>query len=73
MRFEMAAIPADQFATWMETARTQGQTLDAAAYDALARPSNAVAPMTFARVAPGLFETIVAGGARADHASHEEQ
>jgi cytochrome o ubiquinol oxidase subunit II len=58
MRFDVAAVPADQFAAWLQTARAQGPTLDTAAYDVLARPSKAVAPITYARVAPHLFETI---------------
>ena len=72
MRFELTAEPADQFETWIETARAQGQTLDAAAYDALARPSKAVAPMTYPSVEPGLFDTISAGRPSADHPAHQE-
>ena len=73
MRFEVAAVASDQFATWIETAKIWGGTLDAAAYDALVLPSKAVAPTIFARVAPALFETIVADGANANHPSHQEQ
>jgi len=73
MRFDVAAVPSDQFAAWIETAKTQGGTLDTAAYDALVLPSKAVAPTTFARVAPALFETIVADGANANPPSHQEQ
>jgi cytochrome o ubiquinol oxidase subunit II len=73
MRFELVAVPADQYAGWVETAKAQGQTLDMTAYDTLAHPSKAVAPMTYARVAPGLFETISARRARAGHSSPQEQ
>jgi cytochrome o ubiquinol oxidase subunit II len=73
MRFDVAAVPSDQFAAWIETAKTQGGTLDAAAYDALVLPSKAVAPTTFARVAPALFETIVADAANTNHSSHQGQ
>jgi cytochrome o ubiquinol oxidase subunit 2 len=73
MRFDLAAMPADEFAKWMETTKARGQTLDAAAYDALALPSKAVAPMTFSGVAPRLFETILAVRQSADHPSHPEQ
>ena len=73
MRFEVAAVPSDQFATWIETAKTQGGILDAAAYDALVLPSKAVAPTIFARVAPTLFETILADATNNNHSSHQEQ
>jgi cytochrome o ubiquinol oxidase subunit II len=72
MRFKLAAIPADQFADWIKTAKAQGQVLDTTVYDALAHPSQAVTPVTYARVAPRLFETILAGPASADHPSHQE-
>ena len=73
MRFDLTAVPADQYATWLTTAQAAGQTLDPPAYQALARPSKAVAPITFAHVAPGLFESISARPASADPASHQEQ
>jgi cytochrome o ubiquinol oxidase subunit II len=73
MRFEVAAVPSDQFAAWIETAKTQGGILDATAYDALVLSSKAVAPTTFARVAPALFETILADAANNNHSSHQEQ
>ena len=73
MRFEVAAVPSDQFATWIETAKTQGGILDAAAYDALVLPSKAVAPTIFARVAPTLFEIILADATNNNHSSHQEQ
>jgi len=58
MRFELAALPADQFSGWVENARAQGQTLDTDTYEALVSPSKAVTPVTYARVQPGLFDTI---------------
>jgi cytochrome o ubiquinol oxidase subunit II len=73
MRFELAAMPTDQYAAWVETTKAQGSMLDIAAYDALSRPSEAVSPVTYARVAPGLFDTVVAGRACADCSPHEEQ
>jgi cytochrome o ubiquinol oxidase subunit 2 len=72
MRFDLAAMPADQYAAWVETAKTQGQALDTAAYHALVHPSRAAAPATFARVAPGLFDSISAGRAGADPSPHQE-
>jgi cytochrome o ubiquinol oxidase subunit II len=72
MRFEVAALPADQFTDWIESTRTQGRTLDATAYAALARPSKAVVPVTYAPVAEGLFETISAERAGTARASQQE-
>jgi cytochrome o ubiquinol oxidase subunit 2 len=72
MRFEVAAVSADQFAAWAAAAKSQGPALDAAAYDELARPSKAVAPLTFSRVAAGLFDAISAGQASGDCAPLQE-
>ena len=72
MRFDVAVVPADQFAAWVETAKTQEQTLDSAAYAELARPSKALPPTTYASVTPGLFETISAGRMSADCSPHQE-
>ena len=72
MRFEVAAVSADQFAAWAKAAKSQGPALDAAAYDELARPTKAVAPVTFSRVVAGLFDAISAGQASADCTPHQE-
>jgi cytochrome o ubiquinol oxidase subunit 2 len=73
MRFELAALPADQYAAWLESAKAQRGTLDRAAYETLTQPSEAVAPATYGQVAPGLFDAISAGRTSAHHASHQEQ
>jgi cytochrome o ubiquinol oxidase subunit 2 len=70
MRFQLIAVSADQFAAWLESVKTNGRTLDTATYRALAQPSKAVAPTTFAAVEPRLFETVLTGWSGA--ASHEE-
>jgi cytochrome o ubiquinol oxidase subunit 2 len=72
MRFELAAVPADQFAIWVDGARAQARKLDQATYALLERPSEAVAPATYAPVADGLFETISAGRAGTDHPPQQE-
>jgi cytochrome o ubiquinol oxidase subunit 2 len=72
MRFEVSALPADQFASWVESTKAEGPTLDPASYMAFARPSSAVPMSTYAHVTEGLFETISAGPAGARHASHQE-
>jgi cytochrome o ubiquinol oxidase subunit 2 len=71
MVFEVAALPADQFADWIENAKANGPTLDPAAYAMLAQPSKAVAPATYASVAGDLFEAISTGRLGADHTSHQ--
>jgi len=59
MHFAVKAEPADQFATWIESARNAGPTLDAASYVALARQSVERRPFTFGSVEHGLFQKIV--------------
>jgi cytochrome o ubiquinol oxidase subunit 2 len=59
MRFDVDAVPAEQFAQWVSTARNSGPALDAASYADLARPSQAVAPFTYRSVASGLFNAIL--------------
>jgi cytochrome o ubiquinol oxidase subunit II len=73
MRFELSAVAQDQFPAWIASAKAQGQILDIAAYRALAEPSKAVAPFTYAAVAQGLFETISAGKADSLHSMPPEQ
>jgi cytochrome o ubiquinol oxidase subunit II len=72
MRFEVAALPADQFAGWVESTKGQGRALDPATYAALAQPSKAVVPATYAPVVEGLFETISADRAGTARASQQE-
>jgi cytochrome o ubiquinol oxidase subunit II len=72
MRFDVAALPADQFEGWIASTKGQGRTLDPAAYATLAQPSEAVAPATYAPVAEGLFETISGGRPNTDHPSRQE-
>jgi cytochrome o ubiquinol oxidase subunit 2 len=60
MRFEVSAVPPDQFSAWVGEARSKPEQLDTLDYDVLARPSKAVSPITFGRIAPDLFKAIVA-------------
>jgi cytochrome o ubiquinol oxidase subunit 2 len=73
MRFELAAVPADQFASWVASTKAQGQKLDPASYAILAQPSKAVVPATYAPVAEGLFEAISGGRVSADQSAHQER
>ena len=59
MRFNVDAVPAEEFARWADAARSAGPVLDAQAYAELAKPSSAVAPFTYRAVAPDLFDGIV--------------
>jgi cytochrome o ubiquinol oxidase subunit 2 len=58
MHFDAHAVPAEQFAAWIETTRATGPTLDAASYAALARQSKDVSPFTYRAAAPELFQQI---------------
>jgi cytochrome o ubiquinol oxidase subunit II len=59
MRFEMAAVAKEDFEKWIAAAHAGGGALDVQGFSALAKPSAAVAPMTFGAVAPDLFENVV--------------
>ena len=61
MVFNTDAVPAERFAAWVTAARSS-PVLDAQSYGALAKPSRAVAPLTYGAVAPELFKSILAGG-----------
>lgn len=58
MNFIVHAVPPDRFQQWVATARQAGQALDAAAYQALLRPSQNVVPYTYRSVAAKLFDDI---------------
>jgi cytochrome o ubiquinol oxidase subunit 2 len=66
MRFNVDAMPAENFAQWVDATRGVGPELDVQAYAALAKPSQAVAPFTYRAVAPGLFNGISSAGMRPD-------
>jgi cytochrome o ubiquinol oxidase subunit 2 len=59
MRFSVDAVPVEDFARWVDTARNAGPVLDAQGYADLVKPSKAVAPSTYRAVAPDLFNGIV--------------
>lgn len=59
MGFTVDAVSAAQFANWVKTAQAVGPALDSAAYAALEKPSQSVAPYTYKSVMPGLFDAIV--------------
>jgi cytochrome o ubiquinol oxidase subunit 2 len=59
MRFNVDAVPAEDFARWVDATRNAGPALDARAYVDLAKPSKAVVPFTYRAVASDLFNDIV--------------
>ena len=59
MYFKVDALPRDGFAQWLAAARKADAALDMQTYAALAKPSQAVAPITYHAVAPDLFNDIV--------------
>jgi cytochrome o ubiquinol oxidase subunit II len=60
MHFVVHAVPPEQFATWIDTTRTTGPTLDRASYTALAKQSMNIEPFTYRAAAPELFQQIAA-------------
>jgi cytochrome o ubiquinol oxidase subunit 2 len=69
MRFSVNAVPAEDFARWVDAARSAGPVLDAQAFADLAKPSSAVAPFTYRAVASDLFGSIVSSVMQRDAAS----
>jgi cytochrome o ubiquinol oxidase subunit 2 len=59
MHFDVLAVPAEQFAAWIEATRSAGPNLDAGSYATLARQSINTRPFTFRAVDAGLFQRIV--------------
>ncbi|WP_332054322.1 ubiquinol oxidase subunit II [Reyranella sp.] len=59
MRFDVVAMPADEFAAWLATVRGGTDRLDLAGYRALATPGSVDKATAYATVAPAMFQTIV--------------
>jgi cytochrome o ubiquinol oxidase subunit 2 len=68
MRFTVDAVPAENFAQWVDASRNTGPVLDAQAYEELVKPSQAVAPFTYRAVAPRLFTSILSSETQSDDA-----
>jgi cytochrome o ubiquinol oxidase subunit 2 len=66
MRFNVEAVPAENFAKWVDATRGAGPVLDAQTYADLAKPSKAVAPFTYRAIAPSLFNGILSAVMRPD-------
>jgi cytochrome o ubiquinol oxidase subunit II len=59
MHFIVKAVPDADFDGWVARVRGSGPTLDIPGYVQLAKPSQAVPPMSYRSVDPNLFERIV--------------
>jgi cytochrome o ubiquinol oxidase subunit II len=61
MRFDVDAVPTEEFQAWVSEVRTKSGVLDGPTYTQLALPSRVKGTATFAEVSVGLFDAIVAG------------
>ena len=59
MHFDVLALQAERFASWVEATRNTGPILDPGSYAALARQSMNTRPFTFRAADPELFQQIV--------------
>lgn len=59
MHFQVTAVPANQFAGWVQKTKVAGPVLDDAGYRQLSRQSQDVKPFTYSSASPGLFQDIV--------------
>jgi cytochrome o ubiquinol oxidase subunit II len=62
MRFNVDAVPAENFTQWVKATQSAGPVLDAQSYADLAKPSKAVAPFAYRTVTPNLFDEAVSAG-----------
>lgn len=60
MQFNASAVPAEDFAAWVEDIQTGGPKLTHDKYRQLAEPSVPAGPSYFASVEDGLFESVIA-------------
>jgi len=59
MQIAVHALPAAQFAQWVDAVRRNGPVLDWQAYSGLAKPGTVASPFTYRSVDAGLFNRIV--------------
>ena len=59
MVFDVHAVPADQFASWVTTTKANGPMFDRAAYTELAKQSQKVAPFTYRDIDKTIYYDIV--------------
>jgi cytochrome o ubiquinol oxidase subunit II len=59
MRFDVRAVPEEEYKAWLTSTRAGNEHLDTGRYAQLAAPSRHDEPATFGQVAAGLFDGIV--------------
>ena len=59
MRFDVRAVPEEEFKAWLTSAHANTEQLDISRYLQLAAPSQHVEPAIFGQVSTGLFDDIV--------------
>jgi cytochrome o ubiquinol oxidase subunit 2 len=59
MRFDVSAVPEEEYRAWLASTRAGAEHLDAVRYAQLAAPSFDNEPATFGQVTAGLFDSIV--------------
>jgi cytochrome o ubiquinol oxidase subunit II len=73
MRFDVRAVPAQEYQAWLASTHAGTERLDDDRYAQLAAPSRDEAPATFGQVAAGLFDSIVHnhGAPPSDRTAHQ--
>jgi cytochrome o ubiquinol oxidase subunit 2 len=59
MRFDVRAVPLEEYRAWLTSTHASAENLDAARYAQLANPSRDNKPVNFGQVTRGLFESVV--------------
>jgi cytochrome o ubiquinol oxidase subunit 2 len=59
MRFDVRAVPLEEYKAWLTATHTSAANLDNARYSQLASPSRDDKPSVFGQVTRGLFESVV--------------
>jgi cytochrome o ubiquinol oxidase subunit II len=72
MRFEVVAVAAAEFQSWVDTTHAAGGVLDRPTFEQLARPATEHAVRTYGEVTTGLFDSIVSAHVGMTHAAAQE-
>ena len=72
MRFDVVAIPAEAFQSWVDATHAGGGVLDRPTFDQLARPSHEHAVVNYGEVTAGLFDSIANGPMHLTHSQAQE-
>jgi cytochrome o ubiquinol oxidase subunit 2 len=72
MRFDVVAVAAADFQSWVDTTHAAGGVLDRPTFEQLARPSSEHAVRAYGEVTTGLFDSIVSAHVGMTHATAQE-